>query len=508
MQTNAFAMHQKNLFLVILLLLFALCFASSISFGQNKVNKRKIYYLNAGAMALIDKDPLQALSLTDSSIMLCVANDYDHEKAISLKTKALVLIALGQVNEAESTTQIALAIAESLNQDHLVAELYHTLGYIKMDGATVKEAYGYLQKAYSINVRLKQEGEMAKNLLNLAILNCWLLERQSLGEDQLYKALTLATGRKDKKLEADICSNISSIVARKGDTKLAVMWLRRSNAILSKLGNIPAIVFNLNQEARMAAANGNLEEAGQLAKKAVRLGYSAKKHLASACALRTASAIYAQKGDYKRAFEYHSKFFSIDDSLKKAEKSRLVSLSHLVLKTERQKRQNDLLLKDQLVREEALSQQKIMLLIVGVLVFALSIVTIFLINKNSRVHSLVSQLQEQNFAMSAQKARIEELNTNLEKIVADRTAQLESRTRQILDFASYNSHHVRGPLARILGLASLMRNASSMEEKILFLDSMDDAALEMDKAIKIVNRKLALEKSQATSPLVKALSIL
>ena len=481
----------------LMVLMIAMLFEAIACCGQSSSTLKKIHQLNKDALVFIDSDPINALKLADSSLMLSDEAGNEYTKAVGLKTKALVLIALGQLKEAESTIHISLALAESLGDKKLLAQIYHTIGYIKMDASSATTAYNFMQRAYNLNVSLHQNSELPKNLLNMAILNYWLLKQKPLGLKQLTQALSLATRYGNHKLEAEICSNMSAFASGSGNNKQALIWLKRSNIILTRLGNIPSLIFNIDQEARIAIAVGDLREAGRLAQKAVDLGEASHMRSSYACALRTASGIYKNKGDYQSAFDFYSRFFEIDDSINKAEKSRLVGLSYLVLQTERQKRQNNLLLKDQQQKQETLSQQQTMLVVVGLLVIALSIITIFIINKNAKVRSLVGLLQEQNYAINTQKIHIEELNSNLEKTVSERTFQLETRTRQILDYASYNSHNVRGPLARILGLASLMQNAESIDEKTLFVHNMELAAQEMDIAIKNVNRNLAIEKSQS-----------
>ena len=68
------------------------------------------------------------------------------------------------------------------------------------------------------------------------------------------------------------------------------------------------------------------------------------------------------------------------------------------------------------------------------------------------------------------------MNDNLEELVKRRTNQLEERNQKIQEYSFSNSHLVRGPLARILGLTHLARleNCIDLEQLKLIEDNAKD----------------------------------
>ncbi len=61
---------------------------------------------------------------------------------------------------------------------------------------------------------------------------------------------------------------------------------------------------------------------------------------------------------------------------------------------------------------------------------------------------------------------------------------LAERNRQLADFAFMNAHKMRGPLARILGLAEVLPLAHSRAEEEKYLRLIVESAQELDGAIK------------------------
>ncbi len=63
-------------------------------------------------------------------------------------------------------------------------------------------------------------------------------------------------------------------------------------------------------------------------------------------------------------------------------------------------------------------------------------------------------------------------------------SELAERNRQLADFAFLNAHKMRGPLARILGLADVLLLADSRAEEEEYLRLIVQSAQELDGAIK------------------------
>lgn len=87
------------------------------------------------------------------------------------------------------------------------------------------------------------------------------------------------------------------------------------------------------------------------------------------------------------------------------------------------------------------------------------------------------------------------INRSLEHVVAERTRELTRRNEQLVSYAYLNSHEVRGPLARLMGLVYLLKQGwwgSSPEELV---DLIEVSASELDTVIREINQRLSAEES-------------
>lgn len=86
-------------------------------------------------------------------------------------------------------------------------------------------------------------------------------------------------------------------------------------------------------------------------------------------------------------------------------------------------------------------------------------------NKKSReLEVLNTLLQEKQTHLEREQRAIVELNESLERKVAERTAKLMTLNDQLTKFAYMNSHDIRGPVCRLLGLRNLLERTNDPEE--------------------------------------------
>jgi signal transduction histidine kinase len=147
--------------------------------------------------------------------------------------------------------------------------------------------------------------------------------------------------------------------------------------------------------------------------------------------------------------------------------------------------------------------------------FATSLIaTLYLLHYNvnqqlkEHITSVESQVKERTsqlaFAVKELNAANEELktvNNHLDEQVLERTQTLENRNIQLSGYAFVNSHLLRAPLARILGLASILKDESTSQSKEnILMDKMIQSCDELDKIIhlmgKIVTEESILEVEQ------------
>ncbi|MCU0447659.1 MAG: PAS domain-containing protein [Microscillaceae bacterium] len=96
----------------------------------------------------------------------------------------------------------------------------------------------------------------------------------------------------------------------------------------------------------------------------------------------------------------------------------------------------------------------------------------------------LKELQETQEALEQQAEEIQMLNNHLESLVVERTRLLSIRNQQLQDYAFFNSHKLRAPIATILGLYEVMDLGITSDENELIISKLRESILLLDKMVK------------------------
>ncbi len=121
-------------------------------------------------------------------------------------------------------------------------------------------------------------------------------------------------------------------------------------------------------------------------------------------------------------------------------------------------------------------------------------ITLHLRNANIELQEKSNEIAAQNEELRQIQDSLSDLNTALEKTVNERTARIQSQNEILIKYSYTNAHHLRGPVARLLGLASICKLESNPDYNF-FIDKMFGQAKEIDEVIKQINSDL--EQNQA-----------
>ncbi|WP_018341523.1 HAMP domain-containing histidine kinase [Cytophaga aurantiaca] len=116
-------------------------------------------------------------------------------------------------------------------------------------------------------------------------------------------------------------------------------------------------------------------------------------------------------------------------------------------------------------------------------------ITLELKEKNIKLLEQTVLMVHQNNELVESRNELNEINQNLESIVEQRTNNVKQKNEYLIKYAYTNAHHVRGPLARILGLLQLAKLDGETDYLFLF-DKIDYEAKEIDVVLKTINKEL------------------
>ena len=120
-----------------------------------------------------------------------------------------------------------------------------------------------------------------------------------------------------------------------------------------------------------------------------------------------------------------------------------------------------------------------------------------LVSLNHELQSSEIELQETNEELrvtnEALKIAYEEIKThneNLDELVRQRSKEIEDQLSLFHRYAYLNSHEVRAPLARILGLISLINYEEENQKANPIIEKLSESARELDGIVRRMNRLL------------------
>lgn len=125
----------------------------------------------------------------------------------------------------------------------------------------------------------------------------------------------------------------------------------------------------------------------------------------------------------------------------------------------------------------------------GILKFRYDKITLALRVANEELSTKANEIAAQHEELLQSHESVNELNRNLERLVLERTAKVQAQNEMLLKYTYTNAHHLRGPVARLLGLINIHKLESNPDYNFFF-SKMEDQAIEIDSVVKQINSEL------------------
>lgn len=87
---------------------------------------------------------------------------------------------------------------------------------------------------------------------------------------------------------------------------------------------------------------------------------------------------------------------------------------------------------------------------------------------------------------------ITSLNAHLEETIKERTGKIQIQNEALVKYSYANAHHLRGPVARLLGLANVSRIKTDLSCMDI-IARMEDQARQIDEVVKQINKDLEVD---------------
>lgn len=109
--------------------------------------------------------------------------------------------------------------------------------------------------------------------------------------------------------------------------------------------------------------------------------------------------------------------------------------------------------------------------------------------KNQELVEKSYEIEAQNEELHQSHENLNQLNDHLEQIVDERTNEVKNQNERLIRYAYANAHHLRGPVARLLGLIQLSKMETDLNYEF-FCNKVEEQALEIDQVVRSINREL------------------
>lgn len=373
-------------------------------------------------------------------------------------------------------------------------------GVVLTDLKNYAEARSYLDSVLRIYKEFGSYQGISETLMHMGYLE---LQRENYQESMLLyrESIRVAEGIPNNYVLAWTYWGSAHVSFKLGDFKNALMFLNNSEKYANLIGSSEVMVSN----------------------------YNTRRDLLSA------------QNRFKEALDFSIRASQLKDSLRKSDiAKRFVNLEK-IQQIEQRNRDIEILQKDKLLaenkialQEDKLKQQSMLIVggIIGLLMLAIiafiyyrfysriKVLNVSITDKNTRIQAQSNKLQDVNEELnrlysevSEQKKEIQiqtdklseshknilEMNRGLEKVVAEKTvelrkinAELIKKNNELFQFSYTVSHNLRGPVARLLGLADLAERENLPRQAKELTHFISKTAVELDQIVDDLIRILEL----------------
>ena len=191
---------------------------------------------------------------------------------------------------------------------------------------------------------------------------------------------------------------------------------------------------------------------------------------------------------FDSALVYHEKALKLSESIDARKSMEAIEMVRL---NERYEHENSLL-REQI--EAKVFQQKLYIVIVLLSVLSVGFLTYAIAVKrrdfkllkiqNDEIAAQSEELRALTDELAAQGEALQRSNEVLEEKVNERTARLSTKNAQLTQYAFFNAHKLRSPIATLLGLKQLLRVSTSPVEKDEIMNRIFTTAESFDEVVR------------------------
>jgi signal transduction histidine kinase len=432
-------------------------------------NIAKAQLFLAKAYITLGNYPLAIENLDETLSLLTLSND-----SIGLievhQSYGVTFTRIGDFLRALNNTQQAFNIAGQLNARDKLSELSREIGNIYFYFGESVIALDFYQKSLKISEEIKSTEGIAKAYNNMGRIYSEL-GNFNLALECLKKSLSTKVRDDDRVSYANTLLNIGTVYLKKEEFEKAIDFFQEANNDFSFVNNPEGMSNSLYylgltyfQQQRYNQALAIQEQAWTIASNS-----DTKRMLVL---INTALAdVYAEIGDFRRAYQYAKQFRSLRDSVFSDEKAKLLIELETRYQLHAKQRQIELLSKEKELKDSEENRSRIWIALLSIVAIFFITLTYLWYNRFRFKSKANEQLLQEIKHRKSVEAELTKYQDHLETIVDERTRELKQAKEKAEEsdklktaFLSNMSHEIRTPMNAIVGFSYLLADETSSEQ--------------------------------------------
>lgn len=442
-------------------------------------------------------EAIDAYDFYKQALTLATSQNDEPQIAYAYNNSGRLFFDQGNIARSEESYSKALALFEKLHDSTGIAYVYLNLAHLYTYQKEYDKAEKFFLRVYHIRSRLSGK-PITSSLLQLGI---FYRETGQFEKSNAYfnRADSMCEVKHDEISRAEASIQLAENYLTEGHLDMADKFGNRGLFYSQKnrlTRDLPRSYLTMG---KIYFAKKDYGKAKEYFEKVIEGRKLARDFTLSMNAHFFLGQIYSKvSGQKEHELKNQNQYLMLRDSLKEQELAKQIARLKFQFKMEleQKKKENELLKTIELSNATIIKKQQMLNLIYGVsLVIFIGIA--FLLYRTVRLkqrhnNELAEKQEEillQSEKLAHQNIEMEKINENLERLVDERTRTIKEQHERLIDFAYFNSHQIRGPLARILGLISIV----DLEFKGAFgpyTQMLTEAGVELDVAIRKVNELL------------------
>lgn len=441
-----------------------------------------------------------------------------------------------QANQSAALTNFlkGLKVADSIGNSQVQADLMGNLGMVYNDINDYRTAVTYYKASLAKQIQLKNK--LREGILRLNVGNGYYrLKKYDSSLLYYQQSYNIITSLKNTRNIIDLLHvGIGEVYGEMGDYDKAMDYLYKAKRSCDTTRHTRGMVHSRMAIAKVMLKQKHYTQSQSELLECIRLakGVNLKTYVRDGYELL--SQVAQAQGNLAEFVNYYKSFVAVKDSIQNTAQTSKIASLQLEYQMEKKELEIEGLKKDARLKSEELKLKNTLLFssLVGIVLVALFLVTALrsylgqkklnleLAAKNEEISRQRSELSRQhdelltlNEEIRAQQdevilqrdvltlknekieslhKKVLEVNQNLEKLVAARTASLQEQNKKMEEYAFINAHKLRAPVASIMGLINLLDMDHLEKERSLILGHLRKSSEELDTVIRAISKTLQL----------------